>query len=294
MSLALNLNVDYLSNDGSHWVEGDVFSEIECNLSRRSQICNVAIKQSAPLCFSPTMLAELNRFAGMCRSETDDSFRYRVLSSRRKGVFSLGGDLAFFRNCIGKADRTALNEYAHLAIDAIWESVTASGRSDMLSITLVQGEAQGGGFEAALAGHVLVAERGATFGFPEGLFGLFPGMGARQLLSARVSDATASKLIGSARRYSAEELFDEGVVDILAEDGDGWNVVYNFGSQKEGGRLWNLRSRFSNVSQRELEETVDEWVAQAMSLSAKHLKTIDYLLHAQSRALRKTPTVRIV
>ena len=294
MSLALNLNVGFPSSGRSTTDVLDCFSEIECSFNHSVQLCEVAIRHAAPLFFSKAMLEELNRFARMAHDESDYPFRYRVLSSRKKKVFSLGGDLAFFRSCIDRADRTAIEQYARIAVDSIWESITASGRSDMLSLTLVQGEAQGGGFEAALAGHVLVAEKGAMFGFPEGLFGLFPGMGARQLLSARASNDTANRLIGSARRYSAEELFEEGIVDVLADNGDGWNVIYNICSQKEDRRLWDLRERFCDVTRRELDETVEEWVAQAMSLSTRHLKTIDYLLQAQKRAARSTPTVRVV
>ena len=294
MSLAFNRNVSFPSGGRSIAAVLDCFSEIECSFNQSVQLCEVAFKHAAPLCFSNTMLKELNRFARMAHDDNDYPFRYRVLSSRKKKVFSLGGDLAFFRSCIDRADRTAIAQYARIAVDSIWESITASGRSDMLSVTLVQGEAQGGGFEAALAGHVLVAEKGATFGFPEGLFGLFPGMGARQLLSARASNDTANRLIGSARRYSAEELFEEGVVDVLTDNGDGWNVIYDICSRKEDRRLWDLRERFSDVTRRQLDETVEEWVAQAMSLSTRHLKTIDYLLQAQKRSERSTPTVYVV
>jgi DSF synthase len=53
----------------------------------------------------------------------------------------------------------------------------------ILTVGLVQGAALGGGFEALLSFDYVVAERDATFGLPEILFGLFPGMGAHSLLS---------------------------------------------------------------------------------------------------------------
>ena len=49
------------------------------------------------------------------------------------------------------------------------------------TISLVQGDALGGGFEAALAGDVVIAEKSAQFGFPEVMFNLFPGNGGIQL-----------------------------------------------------------------------------------------------------------------
>ena len=52
------------------------------------------------------------------------------------------------------------------------------------TISLVQGDALGGGFEAALCGDIIIAEKQARFGFPEVLFNLFPGMGAYNSCSA--------------------------------------------------------------------------------------------------------------
>ena len=56
----------------------------------------------------------------------------------------------------------------------------------MITIGLAQGDALGGGFESLLSFNVIIAERGAKFGFPETMFGLFPGMGAYSLVARRV------------------------------------------------------------------------------------------------------------
>ncbi len=139
---------------------------------------------------------------------------FRIMASKRAGIFSLGGDLATFRDLIRDGDRRGLIEYATTAIDAIWSNIRNTAYDDgVTTVALVQGEAQGGGFEAALSAHVLVAEKGAMFGFPEALFGMFPGMGGFQLLSARTSKECAKRLIGSTERYSAEMLYEMGVVD---------------------------------------------------------------------------------
>ena len=81
----------------------------------------------------------------------------------------------------------------------------------------MQGDALGGGFECALASDLIVAEERAQLGFPEILFNLFPGMGAYSLLSRRVGMKGAEKMILSARLYTAEELHELGVVDLLVE-----------------------------------------------------------------------------
>jgi DSF synthase len=49
---------------------------------------------------------------------------------------------------------------------------------------MVEGSALGGGFEAALAHHFVLAQRDARLGFPEIAFNLFPGMGGIRWLHA--------------------------------------------------------------------------------------------------------------
>ncbi len=86
---------------------------------------------------------------------------------------------------------------------------------------MVHGDALGGGFETVLSCDVVIAERGAKFGLPEVLFNLFPGMGAYSLLCRRLDGARAQKLMLSGRIYTAEELEEMGLVDLVVEPGEG-------------------------------------------------------------------------
>ena len=90
-----------------------------------------------------------------------------------------------------------------------------------MTIGLAQGDALGGGLESLLSFNVIIAERQARFGFPESHFGLFPGMGAYNLISRRVGSAIAEEMILSGRIYTAEEMKEMGLVRILAEPGQG-------------------------------------------------------------------------
>ena len=67
----------------------------------------------------------------------------------------------------------------------------------LTTITLVQGDALGGGFEAAISSNVVIAEKSAKFGLPEVLFNLIPGMGAYSFLVRRTSPDLAEKIIMS-------------------------------------------------------------------------------------------------
>ena len=72
-----------------------------------------------------------------------------------------------------------------------------------------------------LSFNVIIAERGAKFGFPETLFGLFPGMGAYSLVSRRIGAALAEEMMLSGRCYSAEEMKEIGLVHIAGRAGAG-------------------------------------------------------------------------
>jgi DSF synthase len=138
------------------------------------------------------------------QNNCDDRLLFQVVASTDKKVFSLGGDLAYFIELIEQKDRTRLIEYAKRCVDIQYSSITHF-QIPFTNIALVEGEALGGGFEAALSANLLVAEQSSRFGFPEITFGLFPGMGALSFLLRKVSPGIARRLIMDHRIYTATE-----------------------------------------------------------------------------------------
>ena len=98
----------------------------------------------------------------------------------------------------------------------------------IITIGLAQGDALGGGFESLLSFNVIIAERGAKFGFPESMFGLFPGMGAYSLVSRRVGAAFAEEMMLTGRIYSADEMKEVGLVHMVVEPGRGIEAARDF------------------------------------------------------------------
>ncbi|MGE3876511.1 MAG: crotonase/enoyl-CoA hydratase family protein [Parvibaculaceae bacterium] len=215
--------------------------------------------------------------------------RFKVLASAQRNVFSLGGDLAYFVDCIAHQDRNGLSTYATLAIDAIANNLSGHGARNLSTIALIAGETQGGGFEAALSCHFLIAERGSHFGFPEPLFGMFPGMGGEPLLAARVGEAVASRIVRNSNRYPAEFLFDIGVIDYLVEPGAGTAFASRLllrtqvEDSVEAQRLAQRKAQLRAVTRAELEKSVARWTEQAMTLSARQIRTMKYIIEMQSR-----------
>src|SRR6266568_7102178 len=210
---------------------------------------------------------------------------YHVLASKIEGIFNLGGDLALFMSWIKSHDRPALFDYAKLCIDDISARIN-NYNVPITTISLVQGDALGGGFETALSSNVVIAERGAKMGLPEILFNLFPGMGAYSLLGRRLGMKRAEEMILSGRIYQAAELHEMGVVDVLAEDGAGEASVREFvrsNERRRGGvqAVFRCRQHFHPVSYEELLSITKIWVEATLSLGEKGLKLMNRLMRAQ-------------
>lgn len=235
-----------------------------------------------------TLQSENKKRQNLRRS--NNKHEYLVYSSEKEGIFNLGGDLSYFLACMKNKDRDGLVQYGMDCIKWIYNN--HSGHSTpTTTITLVAGSALGGGFEAALSSNILVAERKSTMGFPEVLFNLFPGMGAYQLLTQRIAPSLAERMILSGKTYTAEELYDMGVVDVLAEDGKGEQAVWDTirRHQKQSIGAWGLRrlSKETNPLRYEsLIESIEIWVDAAMSLADRDIKHMEYMIRAQSRSAR--------
>lgn len=220
--------------------------------------------------------------------------RYYISGSRIPGVFNLGGDLALFINAIRANDRQGLRAYARLCIEVAYNIHTAF-HLPMITISLVQGEALGGGFEAALSADVIVAERSARFGLPEVLFNLFPGMGAMSFLSRRMDAARAEKMILSGRVYTAAEMETMGIVDIVAEDGFGEEAVRDYIAHDQRRHnahyaICQARRRVNPVTFEELSDITDLWVDAALRLEESDLRRMARLVSAQARRLGMADT----
>lgn len=218
------------------------------------------------------------------------NLRFKVLSSAQPGIFSLGGDLDFFCRCIESQDHNALYEYALLAAKAIWANAAGFGSRQIQSIAIAQGEAQGGGFEAALSCNTLIAERGTFFGFPESLFGMFPGMGGALLLETRVDADVAARIVNGAGRYTAEFLHEIGVVDYLVPHDQGRRFaealmveVLQDPNCPRARLMEDRQNSLANIKYESLLDSIDRWTDQAMNLNARHIRSMKYIVEVQNR-----------
>lgn len=252
-------------------------------------------------CFNPEMLGELiglkERLSGEGLTGEQLSTRphFAVLASRNNEVFNLGGDLGLFHQLIEDRDRDALEAYATACIDAVFQATCGYGLP-LTTVSLVQGTALGGGFEAALAANVVVAERGVQMGLPEVLFNLFPGMGAYSFLSRRLGPSEAERVIMSGKIWKSEELHELGLIDILAEPGFGRSAVREFIADRQRRSpnsmmaMQRVRQAVNPVTYQELKEIAMIWVDAAFNLKPRDLKIMQRLVKSQNRACEQQQT----
>ena len=274
---------------------GQLYGQLVTDFNQVNGVMWCYANPSPRPCFTPQLLDDLVKFLHVVRNINSNDIRlgaapsisYLVLASFRPGVFSLGGDLGLFVDAIKSQDREKLYNYMKLSIDVLYGTYTNMD-VPLTTIAMIRGNALGAGFEGALACDYLVAERSVQLGFPEVLFNMFPGMGAYSFLARRINPAQVEKMILSGRIYTAEELLEMGVVDVVAEDGDGVNEVMRFikkhGKNKNTKRsLLKVRNRVNPVTLDELLYIGEIWVEAAMSLSSRDLKVMERLLRSQNK-----------
>ncbi|HKJ70925.1 MAG TPA: crotonase/enoyl-CoA hydratase family protein [Gammaproteobacteria bacterium] len=247
--------------------------------------------------FTPELLGDMKAFqdevARRVRLALDEDrapeIRYTVLASDMDGIFNFGGDLNRFVELIRAGDGEGLLKYAMDCVEIV-HAYSVGYDLPVTTIALVEGRAQGGGLESALSCNILIAEKGTQLGLPEVLFNLFPGMGAYSFLSRKIGSSLAERMILSGRLYEAEELYDMGVVDVLAEAGEGRERLNAFLEESDKRNsahrlIHRVHSTHNRVPFAELKDITELWVESALRLSDKELRTMERLVRAQNRRI---------
>jgi DSF synthase len=268
---------------------------LQVTYDNNSRAIWVEFKYQNRPCFSRGLLDDLSTVQRSIKQVAQTGYRmgqssrvlFQIVASADERVFNLGGDLAYFIRLIGAGNREGLRQYARTCIEIEYASVTHYD-VPFTTIALVEGTALGGGFEAALSTNILIAETRARFGFPEVSFGLFPGMGAISLLLRKINPALARRLIMDSRVYTAAELYEMGVVDILAQDGNGRKAATDY-MRRNISKVHGLHGfqaavdRILPITYEELSDIIDLWVDAALQLSEKNRRLMAYFARAQTK-----------
>lgn len=288
----MNAPVDFGAIEGMFQRQ---YRQIEVRFDPEHAAAWTYMKPFGAPCFNLNMLEELRAHDSAIEASGGRllhqgelrQIHYYVGASRIEGIFSLGGNLTNLVQLIRSGDRYTLARYAKLCVDNMYPRL-CNYNSPITTISLVQGEALGGGFETALASNVIIAERRSQMGLPEILFNLFPGNGAYSLLARRVGTKRAEEMIFSGRVYTAAQLHEMGVVDVLAEDGAGESAVRDYIRSNERRRngmqaVFECRRQLNPITYDELLNIANIWVDAALRVEEKDLKLMGRLGRSQIR-----------
>jgi DSF synthase len=272
---------------------GQPYDQLDIDFERDKGIYWCHLNPTERPSFTTELLRDLadmqHSIKRICAEAKAMPIQYFVVGSRLPGIFNLGGDLVLFADLIRRGNRDQLRRYAVDCVKVVYNNAVAY-ELPIVTIANVQGDALGGGFEAALSCDVIVAEKGTRFGLPEVLFNLFPGMGAYTLLARKLGGAAAEKMILSGRIFTAEELHAMELVHILAEPGEGESAVRDYidrNAKRHNAQsaVYRAGRRVSPIAYQELEDVVEIWVDAALRLSDQDLRKMERLSSAQNRRI---------
>ncbi|UCH39221.1 MAG: enoyl-CoA hydratase, partial [Gammaproteobacteria bacterium] len=98
--------------------------------------------------FTLRLLDDISQYLENVKVEMDETdgekYDYLVVGSDVEGVFNLGGDLELFKKYIQNRNRDGLFAYAKKCIDILYQNMFHYNL-DLTTISLIQGDALGGG-----------------------------------------------------------------------------------------------------------------------------------------------------
>jgi len=237
-------------------------------------------------CFNHALIEEIMNLSWLVR-QSGFEVDFWVTGSLVPEMYNTGGDLRFFVDCIENGRREALRAYARACVDCV-HAASRGFDTGAITLSMVEGSALGGGFEAALAHHFLLAQRDARMGFPEIAFNLFPGMGGYSLVARRSGMKLAEELIYKGESHTAEWYQQQGLVDVLFEPGQGYVATRTFidtlQPKMNGVRaMLRARQRVLQLPRSELMDITEDWVDAAFCLQPKDVAYMQRLVQLQDR-----------
>jgi len=274
------------------------YSQLSFEYNEEDLVLWVTITPERP-CYTLSLLQELNDFHSKLRNHfkgqeysCHEALQFLVWKSGIPGIFNLGGDLPYFIELIRAGEKDRLLAYAHSCVEAVFNNYDNFGLP-IVNIALVQGDSLGGGFESVISSGIIISEKSSQFGLPEVMFNMFPGMGAFSLLARRFGAVKAEKMILGGRICSAGELYDMGLIDVVAEDGEGEQAVNSYIKRHKRGYLsiaavHQVRKIVTPMTLKELKDITELWVETAFKVSEMDLKKMARLSSAQEKRLRRS------
>jgi DSF synthase len=287
------VQVNHSTSADKYDLEHHEYSQLKTHYDKKNKMGWLYMNGLPTPYFPPQVLKDIAHYHQHVQLDMEISeqtkYDYLIFASDAENIFSLGRDLDLIYQLIKQQNKEKLTLYAKNCIAPLYQHLTHLG-SDLTTISLVQGDALGGGFEAALSTDLIIAERGTKFGFPEILFNSFPSMGGFSLLNRRVGTAVAENIMLSGQLFTAEALYEIGIIDILAEKGEGELDLYKFikgqnPTAQQQHVIRKVKEACNPISYQELFRITEIWVDAILKTTEKDLRMMQRLIRRQSRSL---------
>lgn len=186
--------------------------------------------------FNWDTLKELEQVVEALRINPD--VRVVVFTGAGEKAFSVGADLK---------ERKTLNEQqVRRNVNKIGEVFSAVEALPQPTIAAMNGHAFGGGMELALACDFRIATEKALMGLTETSLAIIPGAGGTQRLPRLIGESKAMELILTAKRLTAEEAKEWGVVTRVVPQETFWEEINNLaGAMLANGPIALLQAKYA-------------------------------------------------
>jgi enoyl-CoA hydratase/carnithine racemase len=145
--------------------------------------------------------------------DEDNAIRAVIVRGAGEENFSVGADIREFG---AAAAGRGVKDFIDQRLRVIRHIETMSKPV----VCAIRGACLGGGLELALACHFRIAARGAKIGLPEVELGVVPAWGGTQRLTRTVGRARALEVMLLAKKLSADEAFEAGLLTAVCEPGE--------------------------------------------------------------------------
>jgi 3-hydroxyacyl-CoA dehydrogenase/enoyl-CoA hydratase/3-hydroxybutyryl-CoA epimerase len=165
-------------------------------------------KDSSANTLSADVLIELNAILEKLEREQP---RGLVIRSGKRSGFIAGADIAQFRGVSDASQIESALAQGHAVLDRL-------DRLPFPTVAVIHGYCLGGGLEVALACDFRIATDDASFGFPEVLLGLHPGLGGTVRLTRLIRPVQAMTMMLTGRTERARRARALRLVDAVTQE----------------------------------------------------------------------------
>jgi enoyl-CoA hydratase/carnithine racemase len=172
--------------------------------------------------YTTELLKELDE--AILSARFDDNVHVIVLTGKLERFFSAGADIKM----LGNATLSYKNNFALHGHEVLMRMEN----TPKLVIAAINGHAQGGGLEIAMACDIRIAKKeGGRIGLPEIGLGVIPGMGGTQRLPRLVGKARALELCATGKLIAFEEGLEMGLIHYIYEKDNFMEQVLEYARQ---------------------------------------------------------------